>query len=82
MIDRVLNMVLRQVVNMFVRKGVNTAMSAGQAAWKARGARKTAKQADTIDVDAGRKPLGPDDRKGDNVLYPTDDYTEEMQPRK
>jgi len=80
--DRILQMFMRQIVNMIVRKGAVAAMQAGGKALRARLERKTAK-VNTIDQDvSGRRKLNSDEREGDDVLYPTDEYTEDMQPRR
>ena len=66
----------------YAMKGVGKAMSAGGEAWNKR---RAAKKAETIEQDAAvtatRKRLD-DERKGDEILYPTDDLTQSMQPRK
>ena len=86
MIDRIINMVIRQLVNRAVRGGVNAAIKGGSEALANRKARKGAgREADDIDQDPSvteRRRLHPDERKGDDVLYPTDDYTDGMQPRR
>ncbi len=92
MIDRIINMVIRQIVNRAVRSGVNAAMKGGsdllakRAKSKGVASRRGVAPEDAeIDQDASitqRRRLHPDERKGDNILYPTDDYTDGMQPRR
>ena len=87
MIDRIINMVIRQVVNTLVRKGVSGAMKAGSNAMSKRGQRKQGfvqddRQIDQDTAENQRRRLHPDERKGDNVMYPTYDDTDGMQPRR
>ena len=82
----ILNMIIRMVTRQLVSKGVNAAMGAGTKAWSNRKNRKAGPaQAANIDQDpsiTGRRKLKEDERKGDDILYPTDDFTEDMQPRR
>ena len=84
--NQILNMVVRMVMRTLMRKGVNMAMGAGAKAWENRKNRKARPQReDSIDQDpaiTGRRKLKDDERKGDDVLYPTDEFTEDMQPRR
>ena len=83
MIDRILNMMLRQLVRKAVNGGVRSAIKAGRGALDKRAARTAA--APEIEQDPSvtqRRRLHADERRGDNVLYPTDDYTDGMQPRR
>ena len=87
MIDRIINMVIRQVLRKVVGSGVNAAMKAGSDALSKRGKRKQSfvdndRQIDQDPAQNERRRLHPDERKGDNVMYPTDDYTDGMQPRR
>ena len=87
MIDRIINMVIRQVLRKVVGSGVNAAMKAGSDALSKRGKRKQGfvdddRQIDQDPAENERRRLHPDERKGDNVMYPTDDYTDGMQPRR
>ncbi len=82
--DRIIQMVIRMIIAQFMRKGVNAAMKAGGDAMSRRKARKTA-QSDFIDQDPAiteRRERHADERKGDEILYPTDRTTDDMQPRK
>ena len=71
---------------MLMRKGVGMAMGAGTKAWRNRKNRKAGPQQEaSIDQDpaiTNRRRLREDERKGDDILYPTDDFTEDMQPRR
>ena len=84
--DRIIQMIIRQITRRLMRKGVGMAMDAGTKAWNARKkTRKAGKTVETIEQDptlSQRRQLKPDERKGDDVLYPTDEYTEDMQPRR
>lgn len=86
--DRIISMIIRQVVRQLVGQGVRGAMRAGTKALARRGDRKAATPAaadEQIDQDPSvtyRRRRHPDERRGDEVLYPTDDYTEGMQPRR
>ena len=87
MIDRIINMVIRQVLRKVVGSGVNAAMKAGSDALSKRGKRKQGfvhddRQIDQDPAENERRRLHPDERKGENVMYPTDDYTDGMQPRR
>lgn len=90
MIDRIINMVIRQLVNRAVRGGVNAAIKGGGDMLSKRAQMKTsasrqAMEQEEVDQDPSvteRRRLHPDERKGDDVLYPTDDYTDGMQPRR
>ncbi|MEL7462455.1 MAG: hypothetical protein AAFN79_00190 [Pseudomonadota bacterium] len=87
MIDRIINMVIRQVVRKLVGQGVNAAMKKGGEALSKRGQRKQSAVDEPLEIeqspaDTSRRRLHPDERKGDEVLYPTDDYTDGMQPRR
>ena len=87
MIDRIINMVIRQVVRKLVGQGVNAAMKKGGEAIAKRGQRKQAVDEEGLEndqhpTDTARRSLHADERTGDDVLYPTDDYTEGMQPRR
>lgn len=82
--DRIIQMVIRMIIAQVMRKGVNAAMKAGGDAMNRRKARKSA-QNDFIDQDAAiteRRQRHADERKGDEILYPTDSTTDDMQPRK
>lgn len=80
--QRFLAMMLRRYALRFVmrtaRRGLNRAMTAG-------GRRGEGFIKPTIDQDPAitsvRKRMS-DERKGDEILYPTDDFTHNMQPRK
>ena len=82
----ILNMVIRLVARKLMRKGAGVAMDAGTKAWKNRKSRNAGpRQEEEMEQDASitnRRKLKDDERKGDDVLYPTDDYTEDMQPRR
>ena len=82
----ILNMIIRMVTRTLMRKGVGMAMGAGEKAWENHKSRKARAQAeDELDQDPAittRRKLKDDERKGDDVLYPTDDFTEDMQPRR
>ncbi len=84
--DRILNMIIRMVTQKLMRKGVGMAMGAGSKAWENRKDRKArGRQEREIEQDpavTGRRKLKSDERKGDDILYPTDDFTEDMQPRR
>ena len=83
--DRIFNMIVRMVMRQVMRKGAGMAMQAGQDAWNKRKARKTQSSVENIDQDpavTNRRKLRDDERKGDDVLYPTDEFTEDMQPRR
>lgn len=87
MIDRIINMVIRRVVNTLVRKGMDGAMKAGSDAWSKRGQRRQGAAPDDREIEQDpaetqRRRLHPDERRGDDVMYPTDDYTDGMQPRR
>lgn len=89
MIDRIINMVIRQVVRKVVSGGVNAAMKKGGEALANRGKAKAkrgfteeTREIEQDPADSQRRQLHRDERKGDNVLYPTDDYTDGMQPRR
>lgn len=91
MMNQIVNMVIRQVTRQIVRKGVGAAMKAGGDAMARRkntGPAPTAAVAPEspaaqkpapIEV---KRPRHADERKGDEVLYPTDEFTEDMQPRR
>ncbi len=84
--NQVLNMIIRMATRMVMRKGVGMAMGAGSKAWESRKSRKArASPEDEIEQDpaiTGRRKLKEDERIGDDILYPTDDFTEDMQPRR
>ena len=87
MIDRIIQMVIRQVVRKVVGQGMNAAMKAGSNALAKRGRNKQGFAEDSRQIDQDpaenqRRRLHPDERKGDNVMYPTDDYTDGLQPRR
>ena len=92
MIDRIVNMVIRQLVRKAVNGGVRSALGAGRRALDKRSAARAdrngaAREADQTEIDqdaaiSQRRRLHYDERKGDNVLYPTDEYTDGMQPRR
>ena len=87
MIDRIINQVIHQVIRRLVGSGVNAAMKAGSDAIANRGKRKQSFAEDQREIDQDpaqneRRRLHPDERKGDDVMYPTDDYTDGMQPRR
>ena len=92
MMNQIVNMVIRQVTRQLVRKGVGVAMKSGGDALKKGGAAMAKRrqkdaaaepepQAPAATVEPFRKRHA-DERKGDEVLYPTDDFTEDMQPRR
>jgi hypothetical protein len=86
MIQQMLVRYLRRYAMRYAKKtamkGVGKAFSAGNDAWRKR---KDAKSRDVIEQDPAitetRKRM-PDERRGDEILYPTDEYTHSMQPRK
>lgn len=84
--NQILNMIIRTVMNMLVRKGVGAAMGAGTKAWENRKSTKVrARPEEGLEQDpsiTSRRKLKDDERKGDEVLYPTDDFTDDMQPRR
>ena len=84
--NQILNMVVRMVMRKLMRKGVGMAVGAGTKAWENRKERKAGPRAeDSFDQDPAvtqRRKLKDDERRGDDVLYPTDDFTEDMQPRR
>ena len=84
--NQILNMVIRMVTRAPMRKGVNMAMGAGAKAWANRKNRRAGPRRDaSFDQDPAvtqRRKLKDDERKGDDILYPTDDFTEDMQPRR
>ncbi len=84
--DRILNMIIRMITQKLMRKGVGMAMDAGSKAWESRKDRKAQGQPERdIEQDPAitdRRKLKFDEKKGDDVLYPTDDFTEDMQPRR
>lgn len=82
--DRIIQMVIRTIIRQLTRKGMDAAMKAGGNAMNKRKARKGQRD-DYIDQDPAvteRRRRHPDERRGDEILYPTDRSTEEMQPRK
>ena len=79
-IDRILNMIIRMITRKLMRKGVGMAMGAGSKAWENRKQRKAGARQDPAVTQ--RRKLKSDEQKGDDVLYPTDDFTEDMQPRR
>ena len=82
--DRIIQMVIRTIIRQLTRKGMDAAMKAGGNAMNRRKARKAGGN-DFIDQDPAiteRRARHPDERKGDEILYPTDRTTDEMQPRK
>lgn len=82
--DRIIQMVIRMIIAQVMRKGVNAAMKAGGDAMSRRKARRS-ERSDFIDQDPAiteRRARHPDERKGDEILYPTDSTTDDMQPRK
>ena len=85
-IDRILNMIIRMITRKQMRKGVGMAMGTGSKAWENRKQRKAgARQEAELEQDPAvtqRRKLKSDEQKGDDVLYPTDDFTEDMQPRR
>lgn len=83
--DRIIQMVIRTIIRQLTRKGMDTAMRAGSNAMNKRKARKGQSKNDFIEQDpavTGRRRRHPDERKGDEILYPTDSATDDMQPRK
>ncbi len=84
--NQILNMVVRMVTRRLMRKGVGMAMGAGAKAWEDRKSRKArSQQENQFDQDPAvtqRRKLKDDERKGDDILYPTDEFTEDMQPRR
>lgn len=84
--NQIINMIIRTVMNMLVRKGIGAAMGAGTKAWQNRKSSKVAaKRDDDLEQDpsvTARRKLKDDERKGDEVLYPTDEFTDDMQPRR
>jgi len=84
--NQIINMIIRMVTRQLMRKGVGMAMGAGAKAWQNRKDRKAGPQREEdIDQDPAinnRRKLRDDERKGDDILYPTDDFTEDMQPRR
>lgn len=84
--NQILNMIIRMVTRRLMRKGVGMAMGAGAKAWENRKSRKVRTQPDSeLEQDPAvtqRRKLRDDERKGDDILYPTDDFTEDMQPRR
>lgn len=82
--ERIIQMVIRMIIAQVMRKGVSAAMKAGGDAMSRRKARKGA-QSEFIDQDPAiteRRERHSDERKGDEILYPTDSTTNDMQPRK
>ncbi len=81
-----LNMIIRMVTRILMRKGVDMAVGAGSKAWRDRKLRKagarTARELEQDPAITGRRKLKDDERAGDEILYPTDDFTEDMQPRR
>jgi len=81
-----LNMIIRMVTRMLMRKGVGMAMGAGAKAWENRKVRKAGPRPENeLEQDpaiTNRRKLKDDERRGDDILYPTDDFTEDMQPRR
>jgi hypothetical protein len=82
--DRMIQMVIRMIMAQVMRKGVSAAMKAGGDAMSRHKARKGA-QSDIVEQDPAiieRRERHSDERKGDEILYPTDGTTDDMQPRK
>ncbi len=84
--DRIINMILRQVVRQLVGQGVRGAMRAGSNALSS-GRIKRRRRSGTTEIEQDpsvtyRRRRHPDEQKGDEILYPTDDFTEGMQPRR
>lgn len=81
-----LNMIIRMVTRTLMRKGVGMAVDAGSKAWRDRQTRKAGPRPESeLEQDpaiTSRRKLRDDERKGDDILYPTDDFTEDMQPRR
>lgn len=81
-----LNMIIRMATRMLMRKGVGMAVGAGTKAWQNRKARKAGPRPESeLEQDpavTSRRKLRDDERRGDDILYPTDDFTEDMQPRR
>ncbi len=83
--DRILSMILRMVMRKVARKGVGMTLDAGGKAWNARKMRKAGAQSADIEQDpavTARRKLHDDERRGDDILYPTDEFTEDLQPRR
>lgn len=83
--DRIINMIIRQVIRQFVNRGVNAAMKAGGDAVDRRRSRKAQQRSEAAEPDpqiSERRQRHPDERKGDEILYPTDSMTDDMQPRR
>lgn len=83
--DRIIQMVIRMVIANVVRMGVRGAMNAGKGAMAKRAGRKSRLVEDPNAPPIGGEPkrkLKPGERKGDEVIYPTDNLTDQMQPRK
>ena len=81
--DRMLQMIVNMVMRTLMRQGVNAAMKKGGEMWDKRQSRKAAP--DTLDQDPAvtdRRERHEDERRGDEIIYPTDKMTEHMQPRK
>ncbi|MEM7545286.1 MAG: hypothetical protein AAF367_07105 [Pseudomonadota bacterium] len=79
--QRFVMMFLRRFAMRAARKGIGKALSAGSnmAQRKKAEGRPVIDQAPTIT--ASRRRFA-DERRGDEILYPTDDFTHDMQPRK
>lgn len=83
--DRIINMILRRLARQIIRSGLKGAAQTGARAFSRRAARRDPAAGEQIDQDPSvtyRRRRHPDERKGDEILYPTDDYTEGMQPRR
>lgn len=84
--DRIFNMIVRQLTRMAMRKGRRAAMGAAQEMLSKRAPRKrkappTPETIEQAPADRPRRRQA-DERPGDEILYPTDGLTEDMQPRR
>ncbi|MEM7270977.1 MAG: hypothetical protein AAF401_17190 [Pseudomonadota bacterium] len=85
MITRMIQRMVMRFLMRSAKKGVMTAARKGAKAWEGRQSRKTAAQPQDIEQDpavTGRRKRHEDERKGDEILYPVDEFTEDMQPRR
>ncbi len=84
--ERFLTNLLRRYAMRYGRKaavkGAGKAFSMGSEALRKRRERKAGPVLDQDPAITGTRKRMSDERKGDEILFPTDDYTHNMQPRK
>ncbi|MEM7525639.1 MAG: hypothetical protein AAF360_18150 [Pseudomonadota bacterium] len=95
MLNMIIRAVMRRLMRKAVSRSVDMAINGGRSMMKNRRAGETSGGETSggeasggggaIDQDpavTGRRRRHADERRGDEILYPTDDYTEPMQPRR